>query len=241
MKKFSGAFAALGAVTLTALAGYAFANQGGGIPKALSRLPNFPAVEKVTKLPYGAIYEVQTAGRQVFYTDEKGEILIVGNMIEVKTQKNLTRDRIEALSKIAWSELKFENSFSYKKGNGKREIAVFTDPNCPYCKKFEEELSKLDNVTIHYFPVKFLGPDSAEKAASVWCANDKVAAWHNWMLKGAVPEKKECDASAIDRNMEFARVYGVTGTPTSYFRDGSRLSGLVPREELEKRFASIGD
>lgn len=237
---FSKTAVALGAVTLAAFAGYAIAKQDRGIPEALAKLPNFPAVEKVTKLPYKAIYEVQTAGRQVFYTDEKGEVLIVGNMIDVKTQKNLTQERIEALSKISWSDLKFENSFAYKKGNGEREIAVFTDPNCPYCKKFEEELAQLDNVTIHYFPVKFLGPDSAEKAANVWCADDKVTAWHNWMLKGIVPEKKVCDASAIDRNMEFAQTYGVRGTPTTYFKDGSRLAGLAPKGEVEKRIASIG-
>ena len=239
MKTSSKIAVALSAVSLAAYAGYALAKQNRGIPEALAQLPNFPKVEKVTKLPYKAIYEVQTANRQVFYTDEKGEILIVGNMIDIKTQKNLTQERIDALSKISWSDLKFENSFSYKKGNGKREIAVFTDPNCPFCKKYEEELTKMDNVTVHYFLVKFLGPDSAEKAANIWCAEDKIAVWHNWMLKGAVPEKKVCDASAIDRNMEFATNHGVAGTPTTYFKDGSRIVGLVPKAEVEKRIANI--
>jgi len=129
------------------------------------------------------------------------------------------------------------DAFTMVRGNGKRRLAVFEDPNCGYCKRFERDLQGVDNVTVYLFLYPILGPDSTEKSRNIWCAKDKAKAWLDWMVRDQSPAKASCDSSALTRNTEFGRKHRITGTPTLIFNDGTRVPGAVPAAQVEKQLA----
>src|SRR5207244_2716598 len=153
-----------------------------------------------------------------------GNYVIQGSLIDAKQQKNLTEEREEKLLQIDFSALPMKDAFVIVRGNGKRKIAVFEDPNCSYCKRFERDLQKVDNVTVYMFLYPILGPDSTEKSRAHWCSRDKGKSWLDWMLRSEPPQKADasCDMTALARNLEFGKKHKITGTPTLVFADGSR-------------------
>jgi thiol:disulfide interchange protein DsbC len=203
-----------------------------------ARIPQFPAIDEVTKSPLPGLYEVRVNGFQIYYTDEQGNYLLQGNLIDVKARRNLTEERVEKLSEVAFDKLPVQDAFKIVRGNGKRKLAVFEDPNCGYCKQFERDLTKVDNVTIHLFLYPVLGQDSVVKSRNIWCAKDKAKAWTDWMLRGVTPETAECDTTALTRNREFGQKYNITGTPTLIFSDGTRAPGAIPAEQVEKQLTA---
>lgn len=211
------------------------------VAQSLQALPNFPAVQEIRPLPQsdGALLEVVAEKGQIFYTDPKGKVLIIGPALEVPSAKNLTQERLNEIAKIDWGKLPLQDSFVEKKGAGERKMAVFTDPSCPYCKRLEDELAKIDNVTIHYFPVSFLGANSEELNRNILCSANPTQAYHAWMKGGAQPlaAAQDCTPQAPARNTAFANANHIGGTPTLYFEDGSRIGGLAPAEEIEKKLA----
>lgn len=194
----------------------------------------FPQVtiEKITPFRYGLWEVFGVAG--IVYTDSTGSILIQGNMIDLVTKKNLTEERLNILNKFEWSLIDKSKAIKVVNGNGKREMAVFSDPSCGFCKKFEADLPKLENVTIYTFLVDVLGSKSTESAKNIWCAGDnekRVDAWKKHMIDGVETETKDC-ADVTKANMEVGRKSGVRGTPTIFFPDGSRLVGALPVEKF---------
>ena len=141
---------------------------------------------------------------------------------------------------VDFDSLPTKDAFVMVRGNGKRKLAVFEDPNCPYCKKFERDLSKIDNVTVYMYLYPILGPDSTEKSRNIWCAKDKAKAWTDWMLKNEVPTKAEasCDMTPLSRNIEFGKKHKITGTPTLIFTDGSRVPGAIGAADIERMLAA---
>jgi thiol:disulfide interchange protein DsbC len=150
--------------------------------------------------------------------------------------QNLTEKRLRELSGVKWGDLPLDAAFKTVRGNGKRTLAVFSDPNCPYCKRFEKDLAKVDDVTIYTFLYPILSPDSHEKAKAIWCSSDKSKAWSDLMLNGKVPAAAQCD-TPIDRNLALGRKFRINGTPTLIFASGERVPGAVSAEQLEKLFA----
>ena len=228
------------AVMLAALALSAAAQDLGAIRKNLTeRLPLLGKIDEVSKTPMPGLYEVRV-GNDLFYTDDKGDFLIQnGSLIDVKSQKNLTEQRQEKLLMIPFDQLPLKNAFTIVRGNGKRKLAIFEDPNCPYCKEFERDLQKVSDVTIYMFLYPILGPDSTDKSNNLWCSKDRAAAWLDWMLRGqAMSHRAICDTTAVVRNVEFGRKQKITGTPTLIMADGSRVSGAMPAAEVEKLLAS---
>ena len=235
MKFTSTFFAALAlAGSLNAIAGEAEIRQN-----LAARIPQFGKIDEITKAPMPGLYEVRINGFEIYYTDEQGNYLLQGNLIDVKARKNLTEARVEKLSEVAFDKLPVKDSFKIVRGNGKRKLAVFEDPNCGYCKQFERDLTKVDNVTIHLFLYPVLGPDSVVKSRNIWCAKDKAKAWTDWMQRGVAAETAECDTAALTRNREFGQKYNITGTPTLIFSNGSRAPGAIPADEVEKQLAAI--
>ena len=203
-----------------------------------ARIPQFAKIDEVTKAPIPGLYEVRVNGFEIFYTDEQGNYLLQGNLIDVKERKNLTEERVEKLSQVAFDKLPAKDAIKIVRGNGKRRLAVFADPNCGYCKQFERDMTKVDNVTIHLFLYPVLGPDSVVKARNIWCAKDKAKSWDDWMQRGVAPAAAECDTTALTRNREFGQKYNITGTPTLIFSDGSRAPGALPAAQVEKQLAA---
>jgi thiol:disulfide interchange protein DsbC len=202
------------------------------------RLPNLPKIDEISKTPMNGLYELRM-GNDVMYSDAEGLFLIQGTLIDVKQRRNLTEERMEKLSAIPFDQLPLKNAFTQVRGNGKRKLVVFADPNCGYCKRFEKDLQKLENVTIYHLLYPILGEDSRTKSKNIWCAKDKAKVWNDWMVNGATPSSANCDTTALDANVEFGKKQRITGTPTLFFADGTRVPGAVPIAQVEKLLTEI--
>ncbi len=224
------------AATLSAVA------QEAVIRKTLSeRIPQLQKIDEITESPMPGLFEIRVNGTEILYTDAKGNFLLQGNLIDTKQRRNLTEERIDKLTAISFDALPLKDAFTFVNGNGKRKLAVFEDPNCSYCKKFERDLQKVDNVTVYLFLYPILGPDSNEKSKNIWCAKDKAKAWQDWMLRAQVPKAANCDSAAIERNVELGRKYKITGTPTLIFADGTRVPGAIDAAQVEKLLAAASN
>jgi len=192
-------------------------------------------VESVAKTPYLGLYEVRLDG-EIIYTDEKMNYIFNGSIIDSKTMQNITEKRMRELTAIKWENLPLDAAVKTVRGNGKRLLAIFSDPNCPYCKRFEKDLAKVDDVTIYTFLYPILSQDSRDKSTAVWCAADKTRAWNDLMLNGTVPAAARCD-TPIESNLALGHKYRVTGTPTLFFANGERVPGAIQAEQIEKLLA----
>jgi thiol:disulfide interchange protein DsbC len=192
-------------------------------------------VDAVAKTPYLGLYEVRL-DNEILYTDEKMNYIFSGNIIDGKSMQNLTEKRLRDLSAIKWENLPLDAAVKTVRGNGKRMLALFSDPNCPYCKRFEKDLAKVDDVTIYTFLYPILSEDSHEKSKAVWCSADKSKAWSELMLNGTVPAAGRCD-TPIEKNLALGRKYRVNGTPTLVFANGERVPGAISQAQLEKLLA----
>jgi thiol:disulfide interchange protein DsbC len=210
------------------------------IRKNLSeRLPNFPPIDEVSKTPIPGIYELRI-GADLLYTDEQGQYVIQGSVIDTKTRVNLTEARIAKLTQIDFSTLPLKDAILIKQGSGARKLVVFGDPNCGYCKRLERDLLALKDVSIYTFLYPILGPDSNVKARDIWCAREPGKVWRGWMVDGATPPKAmgNCDTSVLERNLALGNRHRVTGTPAVVFEDGSRSPGALPADQLESRLVA---
>ncbi len=199
------------------------------------RIPQLQKIDEVSKTPIDGLYEIRVNGVDIYYTDAQANYLIQGNLIDTKQKRNLTEERVDKLTAINFDALPFKDAFTIVRGNGKRKLAVFEDPNCGYCKRFEKDLQKVNNVTIYMFLYPILSADSGEKSKAIWCAKDKAKAWQDWMVRDITPPAASCDSAAIGRNVELGHRFKVTGTPTLVFTDGTRVPGAVGADQVEKR------
>ncbi|WP_210541977.1 DsbC family protein [Rhodoferax sp. PAMC 29310] len=201
------------------------------------RVPQLPAIDEITKSPMPGLFEIRVNGSEIYYTDAKGDFLVNGSLIDTRQRRNLTEERVEKLTAINFDALPLKDAFTTVNGNGKRKMVVFEDPNCGYCKRFEQDLQKVKDVTVHLFLYPILGADSVEKSKNIWCAKDKAKSWQDWMLREKVPASASCDTSAVARNVELGRKYKITGTPTLIFADGSRIPGAINADQIEQHLA----
>jgi thiol:disulfide interchange protein DsbC len=194
-------------------------------------------VTSVTKTPYLGLYEVYVDG-QIVYTDEKVSALLIGALVDGKTMKNVTDERMQKLTAIKFADLPLALAVKQVRGDGKRVFATFEDPNCGYCKKLAKDIAKLENVTIYTFLYPILSPDSLEKSNQIWCATDRAKAWNEWMIDGKAPSGKgDCDTTAVKKTIEMGRKLAITGTPTIFFADGERIPGAIPIAKIEQKLA----
>jgi len=214
----------------------AFAQEAVILKNLPERLPNLPKIDEVSKTPIPGLYEVRI-GTELLYTDERGDHLIQGTIIETRTRTDLTQARIDKITAIDFAALPLKDAIVWKQGSGARKLVVFADPNCGYCKKFETEMQQVKDVTVYTFLIPILGGDSPEKTRNIWCAKDNSLAWRDWMIKGTAAPRSmgNCDVSALQRNVAMAKKYRVNGTPALVFEDGKRVPGALPPDEVEKR------
>ena len=204
------------------------------------RLGNEQPVESVTKTPYGGLYEVKV-GSELVDTDADGKFVFIGHVFDTETSKDLTQAKLDELNKIKFSDLPLDLAAKSVKGNGKRVIAVFEDPNCGYCKRFRKSLVEIKDLTVYTFMYPILGDDSLKKVKNLWCSANKAKAWDDWMIEGkAAPNAPDsCSTAAIDKVVELGKKYRVSGTPTIIFADGSRIPGAIDAKTLENKLAQI--
>jgi len=217
------------------------AAQEAAIRKALAeRLPTMPKIDEVRPAPIAGLYEVRYGGTEILYVDAKAEYIVQGSILDTKTLTNLTEARQDQLTAIDFAKLPFKDAIVLRQGSGKRQLAVFVDPNCGYCKRFERDLAGLKDVTIHAFLMPILGPDSNAKSRDIWCNKDPAKAWRAWMLDNVVPPKAmgACDANALARNVALGQRHRINGTPAVVFEDGTRKPGAIPIDQVEKLLAA---
>src|SRR5450830_1767085 len=171
----------------------------------VERIPQLAKIDEVSKSPMTGLYEIRVNGTEIFYTDAEGNFLVQGSLIDTKQRRNLTEERVDKLTAISFDALPFKDAFTIVRGNGKRKMAVFEDPNCGYCKRFERDIQKVSDVTVYMFLYTILSPDSTEKSKRIWCAKDKAKAWQDLMLRDQPVAGASCDTSAIERNIEFGK------------------------------------
>jgi thiol:disulfide interchange protein DsbC len=231
--------AIVAAFTALLVAHHAVADEAAIRKNLAERMPDFPKIDEISKSPIPGVYELRVGG-EVFYSDEEGNHLIDGQLIETRTRSNLTEARLDKINAIDFAALPLKDALVWKVGSGKRKMAVFADPNCGYCKRFERDLQRVKDVTVYTFLIPILGGDSPEKSRNIWCAKDSTLAWRNWMLDGVAPARTlgECDSGAIERNTALARKFRVNGTPAIVFEDGKRVPGAMSTEQIEKQLVA---
>jgi thiol:disulfide interchange protein DsbC len=195
-------------------------------------------VERVAKTPVNGIYEVFGDG-QILYVDETVSHVFSGSLISVDKNVDLTQESLGRLTAIKFDQLPLNLAFKKVKGKGTRKLAYFGDPNCGFCKRFEQDLTKIDNVTIYVFLYPVLGPDSVEKAKSIWCSKDRAKAWDNQLVNGIAPTAPGTCSTPIDKIVAYGTQKKINGTPTMFFADGQRVPGAIPVDQIEKRLAAV--
>jgi thiol:disulfide interchange protein DsbC len=207
------------------------------LEKRLKDLYPATRIERVQTSEIPAVYEV-TMGKNSAYTDATGRYFVFGHLYDMKTQRDLTAERMEKQQRIDFSQLPLGDAIKTVRGKGERVLVVFSDPDCPYCKRLEAELDKLDNVTLYIFPYPLEGlhPEAVDKAVAVWCAPDRARAWADLMKTGKVPAKRDCE-NPIQRNIQLAQRLGINGTPTMLSADGRMLPGAALGDRIEQWLA----
>jgi len=193
-------------------------------------------IKSIQKTSFNDLYEVLISD-QIIYTNEEFTFLIVeGRVVDPKTKIDITSDRLEELTRINFSELPFNKAIKVVKGNGKRKIAIFSDVDCPFCKKLEKEsLSELNNITIYtfLFPLE-IHPKAELRSKKIWCAEDKEKAWNDYMLKNIMADNKGDCKTPIEDILVLGRDLGIRSTPTIIFSSGKKVPGAIPLKEIEK-------
>ena len=212
----------------------AFADEASVKKLLTERLADLP-VQQVKKAPVAGWYEV-FVGNQILYVDENVDYIFNGAIFETKTKRNLTEARIRDLMRVNFATLPFDDAIKIVKGDGSRKVAVFEDPDCPFCKQVEANLAQLNNYTLYVFlyPIEQLHSDAINKSKKVWCAKDRSKAWLDLMLKNQVPQNKGDCANPIERNIALAGQLRISGTPAIVFEDGRLIPGAIPKDQIEK-------
>lgn len=224
-------------MALLAVASAAVADEAAVRRLIQSRAGDQAKIEQILRLPGSSLYEVTLRGPngpQLFYVDDKAHVIVVGQAIDGRSGLNLTEERLRKLNAIDWRTLPFADAITTTRGSGRRKVAVFSDPNCPYCKRFEKDLAKLHDIAVHIFVYPVIRPDSVRLTKSVWCSRDRAKAWNDLMLRDIEPTAApDCD-TPVEKLVALGRSLGATSTPTWFVETGERYSGAIPLEDTRR-------
>lgn len=193
-------------------------------------------IVSISQTPMQGVYEVLFNGKQIAYANANADFIILGEMLETKTGKSLTEERIAELSRVDFNQLPFDKAIKEVRGNGALKVAVFTDADCPYCKRLETEFAKMNNITIYNFmmPIASLHPDAKRKSEQIWCQPDRLKAWTMWMREGKMPKSVPVCKNPVAETTALGETLGFTGTPTLVYPNGQVQSGYTPLPALEQ-------
>jgi thiol:disulfide interchange protein DsbC len=209
-----------------------------------AKFPNV-RIDGVQPAPMPGLFEVRFAtqdGPQIIYTDAAGSFFVVdGSIVDAKSGRNLTQERLQKLSAIEFSALPLDLALKVQRGNGKRVLAMFTDPYCPYCRRLEQSLLQLDDITVYVFMYPVIRPDAADHSRAVWCAPDRVKAWLDLAAAETpkVPPGGASCANPVDKVLELGRSLRIRGTPTLFFANGERAGGGMQLAQLRAKLDDI--
>jgi len=231
-------FTSLALAAALLFAGSAQANESL-IRKSLTQQFPGASIASVQKTPYSGLFEVYLDG-QLIYVDAKAQYVFAGEVIDLKSRSNLTQARLNQLQAVKWDTLPLGDALKTVKGKGERKLVVFSDVDCPYCRKFEAELAKVDNITVYTFlyPIEGLHPKAVQTSKQIWCAPDRNKAWDDYITRGSVPNNDGKCANPVESTIALGGKLKVSGTPTLIFANGVRVPGMVPAAQLERLLAA---
>lgn len=243
-KQITQTLLAAGLIALTACsasADTASSKQLAEVKARVSKQLQGKEITSVNATPMKGIFEVVMAGNMIVYTDAKADFLIFGDMVDVAKRASVTEARLSELRKVDFAKLPLETAIKEVRGDGSRKLAVFSDPDCPFCKQLERQgLKDMTNITIYTFlmPLAQLHPDAARKSRVIWCAQDRTAAWKEWIINEKLPEnsKDDCE-NPVESTVQLGARLGINGTPGLIFPSGRMVPGAIPRAEIEKLLA----
>jgi thiol:disulfide interchange protein DsbC len=192
-------------------------------------------IESIEPAPVAGLYEVRVAGR-IIYVDASGEYLLLGKLVETRTRRDLTAAHLDRYRSIDFHKLPFERAIKIVKGNGRRQLALFADPDCPYCRELEKELRSVTDLTVYVFlyPLESLHPEATAHARAIWCSPDRATAWTEWMLERTPPPAAAgCAGDPVSSIQDLAGSLQISSTPTMFLESGRRLSGALKADELQ--------
>ena len=230
-------------ITLLILAAALFAGPAGARDEATVRkaaeafLGEDMKIEGVARAGFLELWEVRIStreGTRLLYTNDDATHFFIGTIFDGKTQTDLTEQRMRRLNSVRFADLPLNQAFKIVRGKGTRQLAYFSDPRCPYCKKFDQELVKMDDLTVYVFMFPIIAPDSPQLARAIWCSPDRAKAWFDLTLNNVLPTASGTCPNPIDRNLELGKKLRVNGTPTLILADGQRMSGWRPAPQLSK-------
>ena len=195
-------------------------------------------VEVVQPSPLPGVYEV-IAGHQIAYANASGDYLLIGRLMDTRTRHDLSAEHLDARGSIDFHALPFDQALRIVRGNGTRQLAVFADPDCPYCQQLEKDLRSVTDVTVFVFllPLEQLHPDAPAHAHAIWCAPDRGAAWTDWVIDRKPPPSANCADDPSGAIQALAQTLRIDATPTLFLQNGQRVGGDVPLEQLQKLLA----
>jgi thiol:disulfide interchange protein DsbC len=221
---------------LLILPGLAFANEVL-IRKALEPKLGGAKIEGIQQAPVAGLWEVRVrakAGVEIYYTDAAATYIILGRIIDSRTGKDLTDDRLRKLNAIRFDSLPFEQAVKIQRGNGERVLVMFSDPYCPYCKQFEQTLQQVDNITVYVFMYPVIKPDLADHSRAVWCSPDRGKAWLDLAMRGKPSSASASCETPVEKNLELGHKLGVNSTPTLILANGERVAGGMAAADLQQ-------
>lgn len=201
-------------------------------------------VEGVQATPMPGIYEVRVQtpdGPKIIYSDDKGNYVLTGRLIDMKTERDLTEERMQKLTAVEFGKLPFDLAVKIQRGAGKRQLAMFTDPYCPYCRRLEQALLQIDDITVYVFMYPVIRPELADHSRAVWCSKDRAKAWLDLAAaeRPKIPAAATTCANPVDKILELGRSLRVSATPTLYFANGERASGGMQVADLRAKLDEV--
>lgn len=195
--------------------------------------------EAIVKTPYSGLYEVQI-GDNLVYTDKQAQYLFLGKILNLQTKKDYTDEKLRQITIVDFSDFPKDLAIKMVKGNGKGAMAVFSDPNCRYCKQLEYNLQNVNDVTIYLYPFNILSEKSVELSRNIWCSENPAQAWKDWMVSDKTPEKAKDECAFPDEKIrELGQKLNIKGTPTIFFSDGTRVPGAANADEINRKLQSL--
>jgi thiol:disulfide interchange protein DsbC len=227
---------AAASVAVIAFAACASANEAQ-IRKALEPKLGDVVIEGIAPAPVAGLWEVRlrtARGIRVVYTDATASHLIQGNIFELRSDRDLTEERLRKLNAIKFEQLPLDLAVKVQRGNGKRVLAMFSDPYCPACRQFEKSLQQVDNITVYVFMYPVIRPENADHSRAVWCSPDRAKAWLELAAapRPKVPEAGPRCEDPVEKVLQLGRSLGVNSTPTLIFANGERVSGGLSPQDL---------
>jgi thiol:disulfide interchange protein DsbC len=194
-------------------------------------------IEGVQPGPMPWLWEVRLStpdGVQLVYTDANASYLIQGTIHDLRSDRNLTEDRLRRLNAIKFESLPLDQAVKVQRGDGRRVLVMFSDPYCPYCQQFEKNLQQVDNISIYVFMYPVIRPQLADHSKAVWCSTDRAKAWLELALRGNPPSASASCDNPVQATLELGRKLGVNSTPTLFLASGERIQGGMSASDLRE-------